>query len=697
MNETNRGFIASLAAFAYISSKFSARMKIDHRYLYLIWASISLTSPALGQEAKRDSTAAAPVRTSISDTLRHSGIDTTIRQSIRRITLAGSISPITPPADMLDSARINFTDYRTTTDFFTLFPGVYTSELGDPGQYQDITIDGLSLRSIAFMRDGIRLNDPFTGTYNLSWYPTESVDRAEMIAGPAAYLLGLNSTGGAMNAVSRNRKAIHPFSHIRYSEAAYGFAVIDGMVSQDVLRGLNVTTGVQHFTYGPRFTNSSCDAWSGRLNLNYALSPQLGLFASELYTQTQLNLNGGIDIDTTPDSLRIERLQANVLQPDAYEKITRHEVQMGAAIQPTADTADLGVLTLFLTSNLRELRAGEHYSIPPIPYLHQDQREQWIGARYVQHFRYGDQSLEAGGEYQAQWILITPSTDETRASYGALFGSLRMSAGGLVTVVPGVRLERYRSQNGFSWGTDVILKPTPCTELSGGVSSTRRFPTFQELWGQAPSVGSRLADAAPEKHKLLEAGFRWNYTPRFSMQVKAYQREINDGIGIVQADEGDTIHQYYFERTGLITLKGIDGSASLRLGSWLIEGTARYLHRSDDNGNPLQPRWTGRGGFYFHDTLVHGHLGLKAGVRGSYFSGFSGNTFDGMTYLYLPGSHPVEIPATATLDLVIIAHIGDAYIHFIWDNLLDKNYIMTDYYPMTGRQLRFGVSWSFED
>jgi hypothetical protein len=50
---------------------------------------------------------------------------------------------------------------------------------------------------------------------------------------------------------------------------------------------------------------------------------------------------------------------------------------------------------------------------------------------------------------------------------------------------------------------------------------------------------------------------------------------------------------------------------------------------------------------------------------------------------------------TASVDFFLIGHIGDAYIHFIWENLANTTYYGTPYYPGGERAIRFGISWEF--
>ena len=47
------------------------------------------------------------------------------------------------------------------------------------------------------------------------------------------------------------------------------------------------------------------------------------------------------------------------------------------------------------------------------------------------------------------------------------------------------------------------------------------------------------------------------------------------------------------------------------------------------------------------------------------------------------------------VDIVIIASIGDATIHLLWENVTDRERLTTYLYPMDGRTFQLGVNWDF--
>ena len=158
----------------------------------------------------------------------------------------------------------------------------------------------------------------------------------------------------------------------------------------------------------------------------------------------------------------------------------------------------------------------------------------------------------------------------------------------------------------------------------------------------------------------------------------------------------DVSQPFEFTRHPELIIQGFTSNGSLRLGSFYVEGTAQFLERIDhDDEQVVYPKWVTTGGVYFRDKLFSKHLDVKMGMHGRVFTGFHSREFDQQALAYLPDGQSSDILRTGIIDLVILAHLGDAYVHFIWDNLLDRRYVMTSFYPMPERQLRFGVSWEF--
>mgnify|MGYP003343465154 CR=1 FL=1 len=150
---------------------------------------------------------------------------------IRPIPLVGSVDRTLGPEAAMSAEEIALLDYRTLTDLLSQLPGAFARDAASPGLGLGLTLRAGDARSIAILADGVPLNDPLTGMFNLSLYPTEQIDRIEVIPATRAFLYGRGASGGAVNLVSKSKKALIPQSRIRYSEGANGYGFIDGTVS----------------------------------------------------------------------------------------------------------------------------------------------------------------------------------------------------------------------------------------------------------------------------------------------------------------------------------------------------------------------------------------------------------------------------------------------------------------------------------
>jgi hypothetical protein len=140
------------------------------------------------------------------------------------------------------------------------------------------------------------------------------------------------------------------------------------------------------------------------------------------------------------------------------------------------------------------------------------------------------------------------------------------------------------------------------------------------------------------------------------------------------------------------------GGISLQTGVLLLEGSVQYVKERDEQMRETTfPVWNVRGGIYYRDNLFRNHLEIKAGIQATAFSSYRSNEFNEQVIDFLPSDAFYNIGSNSIFDLVILAHIGDAYFHVILDNILNTHLVMNNFYPLHDRRLRFGISWEFLD
>ncbi|MBI5020823.1 MAG: TonB-dependent receptor [Ignavibacteriales bacterium] len=623
-------------------------------------------------------------------------VDSVSHQFLAPIPTIGALDRENLSSNQLIDSVINFSNYRYSVDLLELKVGIFSRDFGSLGPLPGLNIFGVDGKGISFFADGIQLNDPFTGIYNPYLFPTESIERIETITGTRAFLYGLNSTGAAINSITKSKKALKPYSRIRYSESGYGFSIIDGMVSQDVLRGMNITAGAQHTVYGQRYLNENYDNWNARIKVRYNLNENFNLFASEMYNQSLLGIWQGVDIKQTHDSLRYEVLQAVVRNTEAYEKIARHDIQLGIASRLLPDTSAISMLTLYYISNVRQYRDLENRPISNGIFSDQKYVSNWFGAKATQSLTIERHSFDFGAGIQSQQITHSTTDQKRSAVLADLYGKGEIIISEQMRISPYSRLDFANSRTILGFGTDTRFQLTPCLTIFGGYSRSYRLPTFQEKIGIDTIISSDLNND-PERHHLLEAGLSWDPVENMNIEIKSFNRIIWNAININRSPEGLSVPFAYTRSTKNI-IRGIAGSTRAQYWLLLFEGTAEYLD-INENSTPTSslPRWSFTGALYYRNKILGDHLDLKCGLRGRYFSNYFAEEYNFEVEEYLLSDYGYQIQQNGVLDLVILAHLGQAYIHLIWDNVLNRKYIMNAFYPMPERQMRFGVSWEFLD
>ncbi len=81
--------------------------------------------------------------------------------------------------------------------------GIDIKSTGDFGQVSTLSLRGSSASQVLVLLDGRPLNYINTGIFNLSDFPTEQVERIEIVRGPLSSLYGANALGGVVNIISQ--------------------------------------------------------------------------------------------------------------------------------------------------------------------------------------------------------------------------------------------------------------------------------------------------------------------------------------------------------------------------------------------------------------------------------------------------------------------------------------------------------------
>jgi len=593
--------------------------------------------------------------------------------------------------------NLNWLHHRYLGEVLVHYPGVVVREQSSLGHYSQITMGGVDWRGIAFTINGRLMNDPASGILNPYYFATEYGDRFELVSGTRAFLYALNSTGGVVNMVTKNYNSNRPFSKINYSEGGYNEQYSDGTFSQNISRRVNFTFGFQHQSADPRFINSSHLGWNARVKLRYELSPTMNLILSEYYTSTKTQLNGGVLVTDQVTAVTFDPLLATVRNSYAYEKANRHDVDVSLVGTFLGDTANVTTLTMYYANNLREYRYEPQGGFTPDSIAtRSDHRSSWMGVMLTQNYDLDWQRFSAGGSFEIRQVEGSPNIGRRRNVIGAVWGKEELLLTHRLTLAGYARVDHYLRQSYLGAGADANIHLSPALTVFGGFSFSRRVPTYQELYWQGPQV-SRTPPLEAEEHRVFEAGVRLTVPTLLSTRITVFQRRVNNPIRIFGYESGGPFTGIFFANAATIRTTGVDASILIRPWVLTIEGSGTFLLQEDDTTTlSVYPRFTGVGGVYYWNSILGGALDLKVGVRGRVSTRQDAERFNPEVLAYATSSGPA-ISTGSSVDGVLTARIGDAYIHLLWENLTNSRYFLTPYYPVYDRAIRFGVSWQFLD
>lgn len=222
----------------------SSNAVIGQMAIALVTAASFAASPVAAQE---------PGEESASDTIRLPAVEADVRRSLFDPGLARWTEGFAPSEALLPFADLSdWLDSRT---------GVGVRSYGGGGR-QILSVRGARPVGVLVLLDGLPLNDPLTGTADLSTVPLRSLESATLVRGTGAARYGSGALGGALllRTVTAGGRGAEPAAHAAVgSYGAYEFSGTADWTHGDL--GLRVGGGLgeaeNDFLYEDRLANGT--------------------------------------------------------------------------------------------------------------------------------------------------------------------------------------------------------------------------------------------------------------------------------------------------------------------------------------------------------------------------------------------------------------------------------------------------------
>ncbi|OGW16660.1 MAG: hypothetical protein A2072_06880, partial [Nitrospirae bacterium GWC1_57_7] len=207
---------------------------------------------------------------------------------------------VTQSVTVITGEEIKKSGATTIGDAVNKTVGVSIREYGTPGSTSNPGIRGSFYSQVLVLLNGIRLNSPRDGGFNLTDVPVslDEIERIEILRGPSSALYGADAMGGVVNIITKKpdrdeaRIGISAGPH-GYGADSAGFSGKTGDLHYSVTRERELSDGYR--------INSDMDRQTLGARIGYDFSTDSGVVMTSNYISKEIGLPGSTDF-LTPES-----------------------------------------------------------------------------------------------------------------------------------------------------------------------------------------------------------------------------------------------------------------------------------------------------------------------------------------------------------------------------------------------------------
>ena len=690
------------------------------KILLILFIVLNVTVIEFGQEKSGDSLkVTVPVLQDTSKTVISDSTKNIIKKEFySAVNFPGMIYK-SQTENILYKESLNKTDYRYTGNYFSNIPFGFIQDLGSFGQPNQVLIYGNGFNNSTYLSDGVEITNRLTNSYDLNLFQSESIDRIEIIPLTEGFLYGSRNNPVAVNFISSDFHIIKPYTRMRFYQAANQEGMIDGIFNTTINRKLGIYFEVSNHSTDAYYKNTAYGSWLATTRFRYILSKEINLFAHYRYSNTNVQLNGGVDFTSIQnnysadqiDQVLYDKFLAPINFTNRYQKTTNHDIQFGAVAEflPGYKTK----FTAYFQSSLNEFRQNESTNLS---------NQQSNVVSISDNNKYETTGLQLDQSYDSDFMKIRAIADYGQNRFSTpqylnkyQINSFSLSAKASFNLLDGILIPsaftkylNYNKNSFNGFGTNVKINIGKEMSLFAGYSEYEKPPSDFNI---AVDFNSPLK----QKNRSME--FHANYKgDNLNFQAGFFVNDLtNSEYAVLIKDFSVTNSSGYNEYSYLDIknnrLKGANIKFDFRIWKLMISSNTSYYFSKDDRKEFGIPQFTSIGGIYYIDTLFNRNLKLKTGLNywsiGSRYNvsyDFENNL--AATYNWYLASNVRSVPFIPAeeynpnfqLDFFLAGQIQDnAIIYFTFENLLGTNYYIIPYYPMRQRAMRFGVAWEFFD
>lgn len=582
--------------------------------------------------------------------------------------------PLTSKSHLIKRSDILMSEYKYSGDFLRLFPFTFIKDLGFTGQPNETFLYGLGNGNINFLLDGVSYNERYYNSLNLNLLQSEDIDSIEVLPLPRGFIYGAYNNPVSINFITRDFITSQPYSRLRYYQGPNRETMIDGTFNLRITNKLISTFEITNRIVDSTFDNTEFSIWQGKIKLKYLLSNDVNIIALYNYNDYKAGYSGGVDVDSiirtgaNVNSILYDYVQAPVVYPNGDISSLTHLPKLRFLVkQSDWLRSDVSLYYLYISNSNNS-------------FVNENLENKIWGIDIQNQLRYDIFDLKLNFAFENSEIFRQYSFYDQNEAARVFAPPLSikyntMSAAAILSTTIG---------NG-------LLKPSLFYKISS-VSNNPGRVIFENNNNASTGLGFDLSLRANDNFDLYfgSSVFKRYYSDKNNLLLEAGIKFTSD---ILFANLSYFKNQYtygfytvgnFFDYIQFGDVNGLGLNLKLDLCKILIESTSSYYISAGNNlvGIPEVQTQTG---IYYKDLVFEDNLDLKTGFVFYY---------TGKNYVYTFEHGLLSVPSSNKVDFTLAGEIQKrVIIYFLWQNLLDKNYYITPYYPMPSRSIRFGVAW----
>lgn len=580
-------------------------------------------------------------------------------------------------------------NHRFAGDLLNEYPLTFQRDYGFVGYPNDVLLFGNESEFVNWMIDGIPSNERIGKFFNLNLVQSEDIDSIEIIPLPRGYLYGSYMFPVSANFITRDFIPPKPYSRIRYIQGPDREASVDvnfhALLSKKLLLSFDISNRIKDSTY----RNTEFSLWQIKTKLKYFLSNEINILATYNYNDYKLGYNGGIDVDS------IGKLTADI-NSILYDDFLAPVVFPNGEMNTLQHFPKLSILTNFFSWLKSDLSLYYRYSKYDSRLdIKKNSKEDIYGLSFRNKFTVKNFEFNLLFDYEKIKQSISYLDDRIFPNPYLVpdYDRNIFSIGGFITtnlLQDKLNISFFYKYSGYqdkSYSNLITDKPI--------VTAQTIFSDFSNN-----GIGADVTFKYNDNIKIyVGSSFlnNYSYSNDNSRESLLFQSGLNFQNEFLSANIIYFINEYgqspiyyplYIQTYPTGNIDGVGLSFKAKYHFLLFElQSSKYNSRS---GQLISiPEYSSRIGLFFNDFLFDNNLDLKAGVI---FALTGKQKYQSFKFGL------VEVSTVTRVDLSLAGEIRKAAtVYFVLENLLDKKYYITPYYPMPERNFRFGIAWEFLD